>query len=927
MGSHEVRAPQGVGGSHTASNKLVESRPRAPRGGSPKRGACPVFLTEHEWRNMTDEELDARIKAVEWAARSRALTTRLALSIAEVMRFSGATKEICYQMAFQLGLFLRDMPDEVAWTKHAKYVLAFPLSHYLGETYPESPNGIPGFRPLFGHVWRWMRPRLHKFSKRNTFLWMSWLQAKRGCLEVCQSVVLDSYVKHFGLLTKDDPCTASDVAELLSHPLVEVALDRFRDSVSHHYPSEDRRHVAGSLTACFEQTRGSGGQHCELMTLCGWAPRRPRKGWCYKDKSLPKYVDGKKNFRMTAKRFWDMQGWVVPNKEFVGMTPLRCSPWRIVEVWDYPPEIWDGLRLHELEDPDFNFDPPSTEEEVAGGCLRHPYCVNDAPYGAKIQAVLEPLKVRVISKGPALPYHRCKPLQQSLWKAMQSFPCFLLTGKSICHRDLLSIRASTPEVVRAGEGKWRSVDYSSATDGCSSLLGLAVLDRVTEGLPQEIRLEARKVLGPHELWYPGIAFGGDNRRHVPIGTQRRGQLMGSILSFPILCLLNLIVFIHTMFPMNEDDQLYVHEWSDLEGWGLLQAALRSVLINGDDMAFASLDQEWERCKGVAKRVGFEMTVGKTYSHREYVNMNSQAFHVPLGDLKDAGCQPGFINVGLLFGQSKVLGTCDDNEDMDDLEQWEVEAQEALGIGVKTTSVASTYDTLIESIHHPVLRLRATRRFIKYNLDKLREESCVFVTRHQFVGKGTKIRQFRYLAFRNWWLHTSVGGMGMTPPPGWKFKVTRLDRLIYKKKRILDSWIGVRHDTGLPLCGAEYEEVKRDLGLCKDSLVHNRVSRENLDVWLCDDGLPIPHRVWSYRFARFRVGPPQKGEGQKGSRVEQLSSRGAHLQLHNEQTEYIAQHRIYFNSHLTLEQWLRPDLSEELRPRGLRHVPLPRRLQF
>jgi hypothetical protein len=105
-----------------------------------------------------------------------------------------------------------------------------------------------------------------------------------------------------------------------------------------------------------------------------------------------------------------------------------------------------------------------------------------------------------------------------------------------------------------------------------------------------------------------------------------GQLMGSILSFPILCLANLAVYLETTTD-------YQRGWSD-------KRRLSSVLINGDDMLYVAPESLWDVHKWVASQVGLELSVGKAYCHDVYANVNSQSVHFDLGK---EGSTPHLIN--------------------------------------------------------------------------------------------------------------------------------------------------------------------------------------------------------------------------------------------------------------------------------------------
>jgi hypothetical protein len=121
----------------------------------------------------------------------------------------------------------------------------------------------------------------------------------------------------------------------------------------------------------------------------------------------------------------------------------------------------------------------------------------DKKLNATIQAVLEPCKIRIISKGESVPYYASKPMQRALWSSLQVFPCFKLTGKPFSAIDLCPLFETAQR-----DWEWFSVDYSGATDGLSFKYSQAIMDLVVCDLPPHLQQLMRAVLGLHHLWYP-----------------------------------------------------------------------------------------------------------------------------------------------------------------------------------------------------------------------------------------------------------------------------------------------------------------------------------------------------------------------------------------------------------------------------------------
>nr|UYL94582.1 MAG: RNA-dependent RNA polymerase [Botourmiaviridae sp.] len=139
-----------------------------------------------------------------------------------------------------------------------------------------------------------------------------------------------------------------------------------------------------------------------------------------------------------------------------------------------------------------------------------------------------------------------------------------------------------------------SGDYESATDAIplktyQHMLGL-VLGRC-ENVPDSVKsfafMESRKTFVDENL--------------DPIGVQRKGQLMGSYLSFPFLCLLNYMCFTYSI-KRNVP-----------------------VQINGDDIVFRCTEREGKKWMENVKKSGLVLSRGKTLVHSRIFTLNSLLF--------------------------------------------------------------------------------------------------------------------------------------------------------------------------------------------------------------------------------------------------------------------------------------------------------------
>lgn len=172
-----------------------------------------------------------------------------------------------------------------------------------------------------------------------------------------------------------------------------------------------------------------------------------------------------------------------------------------------------------------------------------------------------------------------KPLHTIMYDRLSKSE-WLLRGEASVER--FSDFTRTGEVIVSG-------DYESATDNLNLAVSQCVLRSIRENsrhVPSQVWDEAERALV--------------NR--FEDGTwQARGQLMGSLLSFPLLCLVNYISF----------------RWS--------VARDVPVRINGDDIVFRASPDEalsWER--GVSAS-GLTLSKGKTMKTKSLFSLNSNFF--------------------------------------------------------------------------------------------------------------------------------------------------------------------------------------------------------------------------------------------------------------------------------------------------------------
>ncbi|APG77204.1 RNA-dependent RNA polymerase [narna-like virus 6] len=227
----------------------------------------------------------------------------------------------------------------------------------------------------------------------------------------------------------------------------------------------------------------------------------------------------------------------------------------------------------------------------------------------------EPFKVRVITKGYAPSYNHARAYQPRLWRSLQEHNVFRLTGEMVTGSAIQSFLSECP--VDSG-AFFLSGDYKEATDHIPSeianLMCMRFCDRL--GIPLEVVGRIARALTGHilptpELVDPTMGLGSQG---CMVRRQKKGQLMGSPISFPFLCLYNLVLQILFHFVAEG-------EWiRDLSG-------VRN-LINGDDLLSylreRGLYRIWEE---VVEWGGLKPSVGKTIVSQRYLTINSKLFRV------------------------------------------------------------------------------------------------------------------------------------------------------------------------------------------------------------------------------------------------------------------------------------------------------------
>lgn len=267
-----------------------------------------------------------------------------------------------------------------------------------------------------------------------------------------------------------------------------------------------------------------------------------------------------------------------------------------------------------------------------------------------IVALQEPFKIRTISIADGPTTAAASPLQKAWHGVMREMKPFQLIGGE----RVASAVEEDIAVLKPGYG-WVSGDYSAATDKLSSRASKVMLDGLLHNvalgsLAQEgvsvpvLRRRIETSLLSAELDYSRTleAFKGksyapkellDSISLPPLTQQRNGQLMGNILSFPILCLVNITGYLVAHLDLDPEDmdehELAIRQKVEraLERGYFAAGELDSLplLVNGDDILFQARPALYEAWLRVVKELGLVPSLGKNYYSDEFFTVNSELY--------------------------------------------------------------------------------------------------------------------------------------------------------------------------------------------------------------------------------------------------------------------------------------------------------------
>jgi len=214
------------------------------------------------------------------------------------------------------------------------------------------------------------------------------------------------------------------------------------------------------------------------------------------------------------------------------------------------------------------------------------------------------LKVRVISKMDPYLMTLFKPLQNWMHSSLKRNRAFRLIGEPTNWEYVQDVFGAN------NQDELISSDYSAATDNlhswCSELVVREITAKIySEGngyyglLRDEFQELLTKTLTEHDI----VIMTGKKKDISIKSAQTKGQLMGSITSFPILCLINAGV-----------NRLLFERKDKLESL--------KMCINGDDIVIAA-GCTLAKHRELNSYVGSKLSPGKVFISKKFLNINSR----------------------------------------------------------------------------------------------------------------------------------------------------------------------------------------------------------------------------------------------------------------------------------------------------------------
>jgi hypothetical protein len=539
-------------------------------------------------------------------------------------------------------LYDKEKSQQVKWIK---YHTNGPMSQILGEELPPTPNGIR--TPVFfsGKFRRFMHQRCLPSTRdvrnyRNAFNLLQGV--KKACQPISKDFILDAFKEH--RVTMSTPCLVNESPD----PSV---FKKYQEVWSHghwgdHFNRKRKENVDGRWSrykpvlfkppgpaATLEWTRGEGGGNKYAYLVNEVFDNRERV--------VQTYIVNQQIKRMLADR-----GVI---DAFFGRPGEEIDPF-----WAWPSPEWSPYAIAMAREPTVAEKRVSPSGQLYLSWRNYSPCweevmllYRDDDYKNRrvmVEGCVEPIKLRTITKGPCHRKWLSQSLQREMADCLNGLWQFTLNKANTDSRLIGRLNRECEHFHRRqGNSEplwWNSGDYKSATDSISIHHTKAALETLLGMLPEDKVSEACKRLYRAELYEQEV--------HYPVWTsippvkQVNGQLMGSVLSFPILCIINFVAYWESL------EEQY---GTSFKHWEV------PCLIHGDDILFKTTRGHYDLWSSVITRYGLKKSVGKNYFHPRVFTIDSELWIE--GSTSGQASFKKFvpINCGSLLG-SKVDGRTD-----------------------------------------------------------------------------------------------------------------------------------------------------------------------------------------------------------------------------------------------------------------------------
>jgi len=248
--------------------------------------------------------------------------------------------------------------------------------------------------------------------------------------------------------------------------------------------------------------------------------------------------------------------------------------------------------------------------------------------------IIEPMKIRIITKSSVGSYQGLRRIQKTIHSRMKRDTEFSLIGEPMDEETAKSI------------GTWWqpgsfyvSGDYSGATDNLKSEISDYLLQQILKGdrnglFWKENSMFRKAIQGFTQTRviyakntipnYSGVCDYVRTGLLPEAFDQSNGQLMGNVLSFPILCLANYCCYV-----------IALQRWLNRK---LSRSEVRQnypVKINGDDILFCNNMSFYSIWLKVVREFGFFPSPGKNFISEDFFQINSMLFKVVTGSRKSS----------------------------------------------------------------------------------------------------------------------------------------------------------------------------------------------------------------------------------------------------------------------------------------------------